>query len=89
MNEAEVEKILTWAEKYAARSGFRVNPDREQARLIALGLLKNQEKYGKRYCPCRVVTGNAEEDRKIICPCAYHKDEIAAQGQCHCGLFVK
>lgn len=85
----EEDKILEWAEKYASRSGFKVNPDKEQARLIAQGLSKNQAKYGKRYCPCRVVTGNAEEDRKSICPCAYHKDEIAQHGSCHCELFVK
>lgn len=85
----EEDKILAWAEKYASRSGLRINPDKEQAKLIAQGLAKNQQKHGRRYCPCRVVTGKPEEDKKIICPCAYHKDETATQGSCHCGLFVK
>ena len=52
-------------------------------------LFNNEEKYGEKYCPCRKVTGNKEEDKKIICPCIYHLDEIEEMGHCHCNLFVK
>ncbi|MBI5554435.1 MAG: hypothetical protein HY920_01100 [Elusimicrobia bacterium] len=39
------------------------------------------------YCPCRPISGNQEEDKQKICPCKWHKDEIAADGHCHCQLF--
>ncbi|NYT19995.1 MAG: hypothetical protein GKC08_06885 [Methanosarcinales archaeon] len=47
------------------------------------------ERYGKRYCPCRIIKGNEEEDKKIICPCIYLKEEIENDGKCHCELFFK
>ena len=47
------------------------------------------EKFGKRYCPCRIVTGDEKEDRKIVCPCIYHKEEVERDGSCHCELFFK
>jgi len=50
-------------------------------------LKKNGDKYGERYCPCRVITGNFEEDKVIICPCIYHKQEIKDWGHCLCRLF--
>ena len=68
---------------------MKLNPDKKVVDEIMAGLAENQKKYGKRYCPCRRVTGNAEEDAKIICPCIYSKDEIEKDGKCFCGLFVK
>jgi ferredoxin-thioredoxin reductase catalytic chain len=56
---------------------------------LVRGLLMNEKGYGKRYCPCRRVTGDAEEDMKKVCPCIWHEDEIKRLGHCHCGLFVK
>ena len=32
--------------------------------------------------------GDAEKDKKIICPCVYHIEEIDREGECHCQLFV-
>ena len=29
------------------------------------------------------------QDRKFICPCYRHKQDIAATGRCICGLFVR
>ena len=45
------------------------------------------DKHGERYCPCRIRSGDTEKDRLIICPCAYHEDEIENEGHCHCNLF--
>ncbi|MGD0170624.1 MAG: ferredoxin-thioredoxin reductase catalytic domain-containing protein [Halobacteriota archaeon] len=55
---------------------------------VAKGLALRQEKFGKRYCQCRIITGDADEDRKIICPCVYHEEELKEHGMCHCKLFV-
>lgn len=46
-------------------------------------MIKNEEKYGKKYCPCRKIHRD-----EIVCPCVYHKEEIKKQGHCHCFLFV-
>jgi ferredoxin-thioredoxin reductase catalytic chain len=75
--------------KYAESQGFRLNPDDRIVEGLCKGMLANEKKHGARYCPCRIVTGNKVEDKKIICPCVYHKDEIAKDGHCHCNLFVK
>ncbi len=84
-----VEKLIKWYEEYAEKNGFRLNPDRATVERLVKGLLSNEEKYGARYCPCRTVSGNIEEDRPKICPCHWHKEEIEKMGHCHCMLFYK
>jgi len=74
---------------YAISQGFHLNSDKKITDRVINGLFENEKKYGKKYCPCRRVTGDIEKDAKIICPCAYHKDEIAKDGHCFCNLFVK
>jgi len=84
------EELLKKAEEYAnSTPGIKLNPNKAIVQAIIKGLARNQERYGEPYCPCRPVTGNKEDDKKIICPCVYHKDEIAKDGHCHCRLFVK
>jgi len=76
--------IKNWADTYARKNSFRLNPRENIVDLVIRGLLKKEEKTGKRYCPCRIQ--NLPEN---ICPCVYHKDEIKKDGECHCVLFVK
>ena len=85
MNEKELKKV---SERYAESQNFKLNLDKKITESIIRGLLANEKKFGYRYCPCRAVTGNEEMDRKIICPCVFHKDEIKRMGHCLCGLFV-
>jgi len=75
--------------EYARENGFLLNPNRKVVEGIVKILLEREKDLGARYCPCRRVTGDKEEDKKIICPCIYHKEEIEKDGRCHCGLFVK
>jgi ferredoxin-thioredoxin reductase catalytic subunit len=82
-------EILESSKKYAKSAGLKLNPDKNIVTAIVIGLVKNKLKYGEPYCPCRVVTGDPEEDKKIICPCVYHKEEIKRWGHCLCRLFVK
>jgi len=84
----DAEKLRQVSKRYAESQGFMLNPDEEIVTFIIQGLLRNEEKFGYRYCPCRAVTVDKEQDRKIICPCIYHKDEIKSMGHCNCGLFV-
>lgn len=82
-----MEKTHAWAVAYAKRKGYKLNPDNEMVQLVVEGLAKNKAELGKQYCPCRIVSGDVEQDRKIICPCVYHHDEIKENGSCHCSLF--
>ena len=78
----EIRKIFSILEQ-------RQLPDEKTVERVANGIFENEKKFGKKYCPCRRVTGDAKNDEKIICPCIYHKDEIAKDGRCFCGLFTK
>ena len=88
MNE-KIKKIIGDYEIYAKKNGFKLNPNKKIVEVTIKGLLMNEKKYNQRYCPCRKVNGIPKEDKKIICPCIYHKDEIKNQGYCYCLLFVK
>ncbi|MDO8639745.1 MAG: thioredoxin [bacterium] len=88
-NNKDIEKMVAEYAEYAKKNGFQLNPNKEVVNKIIKGLLENEKKYGAKYCPCRRVTGNLEEDKLKICPCVYHKEEIGRLGHCLCGLFVK
>lgn len=88
-NLNEVEQKIKEYEEYAKQNGFKLNPKKEVVERIVKGLFENEKKYGKKYCPCRRITGNEEEDKLKICPCYWHKEEIEKDGHCTCYLFVK
>jgi len=86
-NEEELRKNI---KEYANKvEGIKVNPNKEGFEFIVKGLMKNKEKHGEVYCPCRVVTGNKEKDEEIICPCVFHRGEIELEGHCRCQLFFE
>jgi len=87
--EPNIDKIIEEYDNYAKSNGFRLNPDKKTVERVVKGLLANEEKYGKKYCPCRRVSGDEQEDSKKICPCVWHKDEIEKDGHCLCNLYVK
>ena len=80
-------EILSWVREYAKEKGLALNTDDRQFTAVIRGLVRNRLKHGERYCPCRIRSGDPEKDRLIICPCAYHEDEIEGEGHCHCNLF--
>lgn len=86
--ETKIGSLIEKYKEYAKQNGFSLNPNREVVERIIRGLLENEKKYGKRFCPCRRVTGN-QEDRLKICPCVWHRQEIEKNGHCLCGLLVK
>ncbi len=81
-------KLIEEYKEYSRKNGFSLNPNKKIVEGVIKGLLENEKRYGKRYCPCRRIKGIPKEDEKIICPCVYHKKEIKKQGHCHCLLFV-
>ncbi len=87
--DSRIKKLSKEYEEYAKKNGFKLNPDKKIVKMLIEGLLKNEKKFGKKYCPCRNISGDLEVDKKIICPCIYHKKEIKEEGHCHCLLFVR
>lgn len=83
------EELIKEYQEYAHKMGFLLNPDKQLTESIIGGLLDREKKFGARFCPCRRITGNAEEDKKIVCPCFWHLQEIKEKGRCLCGLFVE
>ncbi len=86
---ANFDSFLKHLSKYAEEKGFKITQNKKVVTTIIKGLLENEKKFSALYCPCRRMTGNLKRDKKIICPCVYHKKEIRKLRHCFCGLFVK
>lgn len=84
-----IEEVIKNYEEYAEKNGFKLNPNQEVVKRLIKGILENEKKFGQKYCPCRRITGNPEEDKPKICPCQWNREEIERDGHCFCGLFVK
>ena len=90
--QKELEKTREFAEKVREKMGFFPNPEPSENERIYIGLTNNKLTKGKRYCPCFIVEGNTEKERKEannrVCPCkpALQK-EIPETGRCYCGIF--
>ncbi len=82
---SRVERMI---ERYLTSGRYCLNPDPVTVEHVIAGLTRNLMQYGRWYCPCREVTGDPERDRKNICPCPQHHDDIARDGVCECGIFV-
>ncbi len=83
------EKLYEILDKYAKSKGLELNKDKDFVLELIKGLLKNEERYGYRSCPCRLASGDKQKDADIICPCIYSVDDIKEYGRCYCGLYVK
>ncbi len=68
--------------------GYFFNRDRERVFELLEALLLNKKRYGYPGCPCRLLCGDREKDRDIICPCVYSVADIAEYGSCYCNLYV-
>jgi ferredoxin-thioredoxin reductase catalytic chain len=75
-------------ETEAEASGYHLNPEREFTRDLVEGLLVNEKRYGYWACPCRLATGDKEQDLDAICPCDYRDADLLDWGSCYCGLYV-
>lgn len=87
-SEQDVDRVYAILKKDAGDGGYRLNPDAEFAKNLIRGLLKNEQRYGYRACPCRLASGKKEEDLDIICPCDYRDTDIEESGACYCALYV-
>jgi ferredoxin-thioredoxin reductase catalytic subunit len=68
--------------------GYYFCNDRERVMELLEALLVNKDRYGYMVCPCRLASGNRDNDRDIICPCEYREPDVAEFGSCYCNLYV-
>lgn len=84
--------FLKAIEKFAERNPFQINPDKKKVKILLEGILNNEKNHGMKYCPCRLISKNFEEDLTLVCPCNFRIHETykdREDGECWCGLFVR
>ena len=85
---SEVSRLNKTLSEEAESGGYHLNPDEEITLELVKGLLINEKRYGYRACPCRLASGDKNEDLDIICPCDYRDPDLADYDTCYCGLYV-
>jgi ferredoxin-thioredoxin reductase catalytic subunit len=88
VSEDKVVRTMETLDREAEEGGYHLNPDKEFVKSLIKGLLINEERYGYVACPCRLASGNKEEDLDLICPCDYRDQDLAEYGACYCALYV-
>ena len=68
--------------------GYYFNKDKAYVLELLEALLVNKDRYGYMCCPCRLASGDRDQDRDIICPCEYRAPDVAEYGSCYCNLYV-
>lgn len=93
--ESELEKVKErlhkFALNYADKNNYLVNQDKASFEQLIEEMAKNKIEFGAQYCPCMTkrISGDREADKKLICPCVWHKEDIESKGNCFCNLFFK
>lgn len=86
--QAEIERLYQRLSSEAKAGGYYLNPDLEFTKELVKGLLVNEKRYGYWACPCRLASGDKDDDLDIICPCDYRDADLTDYGTCYCGLYV-
>ncbi len=84
----EIDELYAKLEHDTDAHGYHLNPDREFTRELVEGLVCNQKRLGYAACPCRLASGEREDDLDIVCPCDYRDPDLAEHSCCYCSLYV-
>jgi len=84
----KAEQLYDMLKKVQEPKGFYFNKNKEKVFELLEGLIQNKERYGYMSCPCRLASGDKENDRDIICPCVYREADVEEYGSCYCALYV-
>jgi ferredoxin-thioredoxin reductase catalytic subunit len=84
----DAQELFERMKKVQEPKGYFFNDDKERTFELLEALLLNKDRYGYMGCPCRLLSGDRDADRDIICPCVYSGPDIAEFGSCYCNLYV-
>lgn len=84
----DAEKLYESLKKIQEAKGYYFNVDRERTLELLEALLVNKDRYGYMACPCRIASGDRDNDKDIICPCVYREPDVEEFGSCYCNLYV-
>ena len=84
----DVEKLYEILKKAQEAKGYYFNRDKKRVFDLLKALLLNKERYGYMACPCRLASGDRDNDKDIICPCIYRIPDVKEFGSCYCNLYV-
>ena len=85
---AEIDDLYRKLDREAVAGGYHLNPDADFTKALVKGLTTNEQRYGYRACPCRLASGDKQDDLDIICPCDYRDPDLSDFGACYCALYV-
>lgn len=84
----KIDAVYRRLDREAEAAGYHLNPDVAFTKELVRGLLVNEKRYGYWACPCRLASGEKQEDLDIICPCDYRDRDLLDWGACYCALYV-
>ena len=84
----DAKDLYEMLKKVQEPKGYYFSNNHERVMELLEALLVNKERYGYMVCPCRLASGDRDNDRDIICPCVYREPDVAEFGSCYCNLYV-
>jgi ferredoxin-thioredoxin reductase catalytic subunit len=84
----EASELFEKLKKVQEPKGYYFSNNYERVIELLEALLVNKARYGYMVCPCRLASGDRDNDRDIICPCDYRQPDVAEFGSCYCNLYV-
>ena len=82
------EQLYEQLKKVQEPKGYFFSNDKKQVLELLEGLIANKDRYGYMACPCRLASGDRDNDKDILCPCVYRASDVAEFGSCYCNLYV-
>ncbi len=84
----DAKQLYEMLKKAQEPKGYYFNTEKARVFDLLKALLINKDRYGYMACPCRLASGDKENDKDIICPCVYREPDVEEYGSCYCNLYV-
>lgn len=79
-----IEEELEKKREFAVQHGYTL--DEERSRILIDKLINKTDGV----CPCKTFRAKTVEDKiRLTCPCVECTEEVAKNGKCTCGMFLK
>ena len=83
VTQEEIDRVYEQMKREAESNGYHLNPDVAFTKELVRGLLTNEKRYGYQACPCRLSSGNKNDDLDIVCPCDYRDPDLTDFNSCY------